>query len=168
MEQIRQVKILGHVSHSFSVAQSRFIRHQLIDQFFLGWGRTLFWLQLANWSAPLIWIDILSFGQVTASQKQAEQVVEFTKFEALVDCLPHCQVSGNQWDAPGLHPTIAQRITPIWLLPGGFPTRKFISLVIKESGKHGTLLANDVYSCELLSQMKFYFWLQSEIGFGWT
>jgi len=30
-----QVKILVTVS-SFSVAQSRFIRHQLIDQFFLG------------------------------------------------------------------------------------------------------------------------------------
>lgn len=97
------------------------------------------------------------------------------KFVAPGGLLTSTQVTGNQWDAPfGWAPL--QLIAVQGLHRYGYYheaadlARKFISLVIKEFEKHGTLLEKyNVYACDSDVSNEIHFGYSSnEIGFGWT
>jgi alpha,alpha-trehalase len=154
-------------------------RHQLIDRFLWDEAVGLYFdynfqtnqrrhYEFATTFYPL-WAGI-------ASPEQAQRVVaNLDKFEAPGGLLTSTHVTGNQWDAPfgwaplqliavqGLHRYGYQQ-------EGDRIARKFISLLVQEFEKYGTLVEKyDVYNCSAdVSDEIMFGYSSNEIGFGWT
>jgi alpha,alpha-trehalase len=111
-----------------------------------------------------------------ASLEQAAKVVEnLALFEAPGGLLSSTHVSGNQWDAPfGWAPL--NLIAVQGLLRYGYQeeghriARKFISMLVKEFERDGTLVEKyDVCTCSSkVSDEILYGYSSNEVGFGWT
>jgi len=86
------------------VAQSRFIRHQLIDQFFWDEAAGLYFdynLQTGQRRRYEFATTFYPLWAGLASKSKAEQVVgNLPKFEAPGGLLTSTHITGNQWDAP--------------------------------------------------------------------
>ncbi len=172
-------EILGQDGMAHHWRDRAVTRHQLIDQFLWDESAGLYFdynfqteqrrpYEFATTFYPL-WAGI-------ASETQAARVVEnLSKFEAPGGLLTSTHVTGNQWDAPfgwaplhlfavqGLHrygySGEAERLA-----------RKFITLIVQEFTKTGTLVEKyDVYCCSADVSAEIHFGYSSnEIGFGWT
>lgn len=111
-----------------------------------------------------------------ASEEQARRVVEnLDKFEEAGGLLTSTHVSGNQWDAPfGWAPLNLIAILGLdrygYRQEAGRIARKFISMLVKEFEKYGTLVEKyDVCACSSdVSNEIFFGYSSNEIGFGWT
>lgn len=155
------------------------LRHQRIDEFLWDESAGFYFdynfqtgkrrpYEFASTFYPL-WAGI-------SSQEQAKRVLQnLEKFEAAGGVLTSTHVTGNQWDAPfgwaplnliavqGLHrygyQEDAKRLA-----------RKFISMLVKEFEKYGTLVEKyDVCTCSSdVSNEIFFGYSSNEIGFGWT
>ncbi|MGM0457659.1 MAG: trehalase family glycosidase, partial [Cyanobacteriota bacterium] len=111
-----------------------------------------------------------------ASPEQAQRLVDnLAKFETKGGLLTSTHVSGNQWDAPfGWAPL--QLFAIKGLRRYGYHdeadrlTEKFISVVVTEFEKSGTLVEKyDVERCSADVSAEILFGYSSnEIGFGWT
>jgi alpha,alpha-trehalase len=111
-----------------------------------------------------------------ASKEQAARVVKnLSRFEAPGGLLTSTQSTGNQWDAPfGWAPL--QLLAVQGLRRSGYGedadrlARKFVALVAKEFGEHGTIVEKyDVVRCEsdVSAGIRFGY-ASNEVGFGWT
>lgn len=172
-------EILGHESAASQWRNRALSRHQLIDQFFWDGAAGLYFdynLQTGQRRRYEFATTFYPLWAGLASQKQAQQVVgNLPKFEAPGGLLTSTYITGNQWDAPfGWAPLQLIAIQGLrrygYYQEASALARKFISLVIKEFEKHGTLLEKyDVYSCDSDVSDEIHFGYSSnEIGFGWT
>jgi alpha,alpha-trehalase len=111
-----------------------------------------------------------------ASKEQAARVASNLKrFEAPGGLLTSTQTTGNQWDAPfGWAPL--QLLAVQGLRRAGSEqdadrvARKFVALVAKEFGEHGTIVEKyDVVRAEsdVSAGLRFGY-TSNEVGFGWT
>jgi alpha,alpha-trehalase len=116
-----------------------------------------------------LWAGIASKEQATRVQKN------LSRFEAPGGILTSTQTTGNQWDAPfGWAPL--QLIGAEGLRRAGFNqdadriSRKFVSLVAKEFGEHGTIVEKyDVVRRESDVEAGIRFgYSGNQVGFGWT
>jgi alpha,alpha-trehalase len=110
------------------------------------------------------------------SQEQAAKVVEnLASFEAPGGLLSSTHVTGNQWDAPfGWAPLNLIAVQGLmrygYRAEGDRLARKFMSMLIKEFEKDGTLVEKyDVCTCSSkVSDEILYGYSSNEVGFGWT
>ncbi|MGQ4650363.1 trehalase family glycosidase [Lyngbya aestuarii] len=172
-------EILGHHDIAQQWRDRALHRHQRIDQSLWDEESGLYFdynfrtgerrqYEYATTFYPL-WAGIASEAQAKRVWQNLEQ------FEAPGGILTSTHVSGNQWDAPfgwaplnlfaiqgldryGYHQD-AQRLA-----------QKFISMLVKEFEKHGTLVEKyDVCACSSdVSDEIFFGYSSNEIGFGWT
>ena len=111
-----------------------------------------------------------------ASPEQATRVAyNLYKFEAPGGLLTSTHFSGNQWDAPfGWAPLFLMAVKGLCryghVEEGHRLARKYISLVVQEFERYGTIVEKyDVSRCSAdVSDSIFYGYSSNEIGFGWT
>jgi alpha,alpha-trehalase len=111
-----------------------------------------------------------------ASKEQAARVVKnLSRFEVTGGLLTSTQTTGSQWDAPfGWAPL--QLLAVQGLRRVGYEedadrvARKFVALVAKEFGEHGTIVEKyDVVRCESDVEAGIRFgYSGNQVGFGWT
>ncbi|MEH1833590.1 MAG: trehalase family glycosidase [Nostoc sp.] len=111
-----------------------------------------------------------------ASPTQAKRVVEnLSLFEAPGGIFTSTRVTGNQWDAPfGWAPLTLIAVQGLhrygYHTEGDRIANKFLAMVIKEFGRHNTLVEKyDVERCSAnVSDEICFGYSSNEVGFGWT
>jgi alpha,alpha-trehalase len=116
-----------------------------------------------------LWAGIASADQASRVRKS------LSRLEAAGGLLTSAETTGNQWDAPfGWAPL--QIIAVHGLRRSGYGedadrlARKFVALVAKEFGEHGTIVEKyDVVRCESDVEAGIRFgYAGNQVGFGWT